>query len=122
MCIGNRMYGNTQFGADVEEVSLTAEQRQALRRDLTHVAAGLREVLPDEFVVGSEITNDSSGPRATIAVQPPLGSVVSAGYSPTEEKVEITDDERDDLVHGLAASAALQVKQAMTDGARPAAQ
>ncbi|NLV09636.1 hypothetical protein GOC74_06800 [Halomicrobium mukohataei] len=116
------MYGNTQFGADVEEVDLTPEQRQSLRRDLTHVAAGLREVLPGEFVVGSEITSGSSGPRATIAVQPPLGSVVSAGYSPTDDKVEITDDERDDLVHGLAASAALQVKQAMTDDAAPTAQ
>ena len=116
------MYGNTQFGADVEEVSLTADQRQTLRSDLTHVATGLREVLPDDFAVGSEITSGTNGPRATIAVQPPLGSVVSAGYSPTPEKVSITDAEHDDLVHGLAASAALQVKQAMTDDAAPTAQ
>lgn len=116
------MYGNTQFGADTEAVTLTSEQRQALRRDLSNVTAGLRDVLPGEFVVGSEITDSSGGPRATVAVQPPLGSVVSAGFTPTEEKMEISDDERDDIVHGLAASAALQVKQAMRDDAAPTAQ
>lgn len=117
------MYGNTPFGGDVEEVTLSAEQRQRLRRDLSAVAARTRELLPSEFVVGSEITTGSSGPQATIAVQPPFGSVVSAGYTPQEdEEVGIADDERDDLVHGLAASAALQVKQAMGDDATPTAQ
>jgi len=52
---------------------LTAEQRQLLRQDLSTMAARMRDVLPAEFVVGSEITNDDSGVRATIAVQPPMG-------------------------------------------------
>jgi len=117
------MYGNTSFGPQDEAVTLTPEQRKALRQDLTTVASGLREVLPGEFAIGSEITDAASGPQATIAVQPPVGSVVSANYTPEgEEEVRISDEERTDLVHGLAASAALQVKQAMGEGAVPAAQ
>lgn len=82
----------------------------------------MRDVLPPEFIVGSEIANDDAGPRATIAVQPPVGAVVSANYTPEDGDARIDDDEIDDLVHGLAASAALQVKNAMGDDAVPVAQ
>ena len=82
----------------------------------------MRDVLPPEFVVGSEITSDGSGPRATIAVQPPLGAVVSANFSPDDGDARIEDEELDDIVHGLAASAALQVKNAMGDDVAPVAQ
>lgn len=117
------MYGNTSFGGDTEAVTLTAEQRQELRRDLASVAARTRELLPGEFVVGSEISNGATGPRATIAVQPPVGSVVSADYTPDDpESASISADERDDLAQGIAASAALQVKQVMNDDATPTAQ
>lgn len=116
------MYGNSSFGADVEEVTLTSDQRRALRRDLASVAARTRELLPQEFVVGSEISQGSAGPRATVAVQPPLGSVVSANYDLESDDVEIEDDELEELVHGLAASAALQVKQAIADDDAPVAQ
>lgn len=109
------MYGNTQFGADVDEVELTAEQRQELRQHLAGVTDRMRELLPQEFVVGSEVTDGSGGPQATIAVQPPLGSVVSANYVPEGDGLEFTEEECDDLVHSLAASAALQVKQALGD-------
>lgn len=109
------MYGNTPFGADVEEVTLTPEERRSLRRDLASVAARTRELLPREFVVGSEITDGAAGPSATVAVQPPLGSVVSAKYDLDGDGVDIDDEELEELVHGLAASAALQVKQAVSD-------
>lgn len=116
------MYGNAPIGADPEEVTLSTEERQLLRRDLSNLAARMRDVLPPEFVVGSEITSDDAGPRATIAVQPPVGAVVSANFTPEDGDTRIEGEELDDLVHGLAASAALQVKNAMGDDATPVAQ
>lgn len=119
------MYGNLSAGngTGADEPVLSPDQRRALRKDLSSVAARTRELLPGDFVVGSELTSGTSGLEATIAVQPPVGSVVSAGYSPTgEEDVSISDDEREDLALGLAASAALQVKQAFPDDQAAAAQ
>jgi hypothetical protein len=120
------MYGNLSGGNGVtsDEPALTPDQRRALRRDLASVAARTRELLPADFVVGSELTTGTSGLEATIAVQPPVGSIVSAGYAPTsdDEEVTIADDEREDLAMGLAASAALQVKQAFPEDESPAAQ
>ncbi len=113
------MYGNSPIG-DESAGELTPEQRKDLREGLSSVASRTRELLPGEFVVGSEISHSSNGPRATVAVQPPIGHVVSADYSP-EGDIDITPDERDDIATGLAASAALQVKDAMTDGDAPAA-
>jgi len=114
------MYGNAPFRDDGPREALTPDQRRTLRRDLTSVAARTRELLPDEFVVGSEITSDGNGPRATVAVQPPVGSVVSADYAPDEDPA-IDEAQRDDLAMGLAASAALQVKRAMPDDPSPTA-
>ena len=117
------MYGNSPFGGETETVTLTREQRQTLRRDLAGVAARTRELLPGEFVVGSEVSAGEAGPRATIAVQPPVGSVVSADYRPEDpDSATISDEERDDLAQGIAASAALQVKQVMGDDSTPTAQ
>ena len=117
------MYGNSPFGGETEKVTLTREQRQTLRRDLASVAARTRELLPGEFVVGSEVSDSDTGPRATIAVQPPVGSVVSADYRPEDpESATISAEERDDLAQGIAASAALQVKQAMGEDRSPTAQ
>jgi hypothetical protein len=117
------MYGNTPFGGDTETVTLTSEQRHQLREDLANVAARTRELLPGEFVVGSEISNGQAGPRARIAVQPPVGSVVSADYTPDDaDEIAISDTERDELARGIAASAALQVKQVMNGDDTPTAQ
>lgn len=117
------MYGNSPLGGDTEKVTLTPDQRQALSRDLASVAARTRELLPGEFVVGSEVSDSETGPRATIAVQPPVGSVVSADYRPDDpESATISSEERDDLAQGIAASAALQVKQVMGDDTSPTAQ
>ncbi|MEF8855327.1 MAG: DUF5811 family protein, partial [Haloarculaceae archaeon] len=100
---------------------LSPEDRQLLRRDLESVAAETRDLLPGEFVVGSEISAGSDGPSATVAVQPPVGPIVSADYSPDfEEGVAIADEERTDIARGLAASAALQVKRSFPDDQPPA--
>jgi hypothetical protein len=114
------MYGNTPFGDDGGP-DLSADQRKALRRELSSVAARTRELLPGEFVVGSEITQGTGGPTATVAVQPPVGSVVSTDYTPDDE-VAIDETEREDIAVELAASAALQVKQALPEDRSPPAQ
>lgn len=114
------MYGNTPFHEDSAAHELTPEQRKVLRDGLSSVEARTRELLPGEFVVGSEITQGTNGPRATVAVQPPVGAIVSADYTPTDE-VDISADEREDIATGLAASAALQVKGAMREHDTPAA-
>lgn len=114
------MYGNSPIGDESVTGELTPEERENLRDGLSSVASRTRELLPGEFIVGSEISQSSNGPRATIAVQPPVGHVVSADYSPDGE-VDISPDERDDIATGLAASAALQVKDAMSDNDSPTA-
>jgi hypothetical protein len=106
------MYGNTSFNEEPAAQELTADQRKVLRRELSSVAARTRELLTGEFVVGSEITKGNNGPRATVAVQPPIGAMVSANYTP-EGEIDIDEDDREDLAMGLAASAALQVKEAL---------
>lgn len=114
------MYGNSPIGDESVAEELTTDQRRALREGLSSVASRTRELLPGEFVVGSEIVHSNSGPRATVAVQPPVGHVVSADYTPDGE-VDISPEERDDIATGLAASAALQVKDAMSDQDKPTA-
>jgi hypothetical protein len=114
------MYGNAPIHDEPAAATLTPEERKNLRDGLSSVADRTRELLPGEFVVGSEIVPSTDGPRATIAVQPPVGAVVSADYTP-EEDVAISADERDDIATGLAASAALQVKDAMGDNPSPTA-
>ncbi|MFT4921810.1 MAG: hypothetical protein ACI8XM_001017 [Haloarculaceae archaeon] len=115
------MYGNTSFGDDGSRVELSADQRRTLRRDLSNVAARTRELLPNEFVVGSEITDGTGGPRATVAVQPPIGPVVSTDCNP-DGTATIDEAARDDLAVELAASAVHQVKEAMSDNPSPTAQ
>ena len=116
------MYGNSPLGTErTESESLSAEQRRRMERDLSRVAERTREYLPGEYIVGSELSAGVDGPEATVAVQPPVGSVVSAGYSPENPERTIPDNERDDIARGLAASAALQVKRALGENSRPTA-
>lgn len=110
------MHGNTPYAGRPGQTpqsaeTLTPDQRRALRRDLADLAARTRALLPDEFAVGSEITQSANGPQAMLAVQPPVGRPVSAGFSPEDA----ADADRDALVHELAAGAAFQVKQAIDD-------
>ncbi len=114
------MYGNTQFGDEPSDIELTSEQRKHLRQDLSTVAERTRDLLPGEFVVGSELVDGSNGPQATVAVQPPIGGIVSANCSLTDE-LTIDETQQEDLAVGLAASAALQVKQATQGDQSPVA-
>ena len=118
------MYGNSPLpGPSDNVVDLSPDERRALRSDLARVAARTRELLPADFVVGSELTTGNDGPEAMIAVQPPVGSPVSAGYTPdSTAELRIDEGECSELAQGLAASAALQVKQAMNEADTPAAQ
>jgi len=107
-------------GTDEPGAKLTSDQRRALRDSLALIAARTREYLPDEYVVGAEIGESRHGTQATVAVRPPIGNPVSAGFTPEfdEEAVDVVSaEERTEVAQGLAASAALQVKQAF--GARP---
>ena len=113
------MYGNSSVRDD-SSVELTSEQRRHLRRDLSSVAARTRELLPGEFVVGSELSSDGDGPRATVAVRPPVGAPVSA-TCPLDSGIAINEDEREDIAVGLAASAALQVKKSVNGSPKPTA-
>lgn len=88
------MNGNTPYAglpgvtgagqrADVDVPSLSRAQRRALSRDVSHIAARTREYLPDEYIVNSEISHGVGGPQVTVAVRPPIGRPVSAGFTPS---------------------------------------
>ncbi|WP_336343611.1 DUF5811 family protein [Halalkalicoccus ordinarius] len=125
---GNTPYaglpGTTDAGQraldDVPE--LTTDQRRTLRGDLAEITRRVRTYLPDEYVVGAEVSQGSGGPEATVAVQPPAGHPISAGFQPDLEGEEyITEEDCEEVARGLAASAALQVKQAVPDDVTPTA-
>ncbi|AEH36466.1 DUF5811 family protein [Halopiger xanaduensis] len=129
---GNTPYaglpGETAAGqraaADVPDLS--SAQKRLLHRDVSRIAARTREFLPDEYVVDSQISTGATGPQVTVAVRPPVGHAVSAGFTPNFEEDasegEVIDpDERDEVARGLAASAALQMKQAMSNNVKPTA-
>ncbi|SFS42902.1 DUF5811 family protein [Halostagnicola kamekurae] len=112
--------------ADIPEISNT--QKRTLHRDVSRIAARTREFLPNEYVVDSDISQGTAGPQVTVAVRPPVGHAVSAGFTPDLETDledaadEVIDaDERDEVARGLAASAALQVKQALSNNVKPTA-
>lgn len=113
------MYGNAPYG-DEPNPELTPTERKQLRRELDAVAARTRDLLPNAFVVGSEITGGTNGPQATIAVEPPVGHVVSANYQ-LDGDATIDEDDQSELARGLAASAVLQAKEATGGDATPAA-
>ncbi|WP_254546056.1 DUF5811 family protein [Halomarina pelagica] len=104
------MHGNTPHAGRPTEGQFTPEQVETLRADLTAMTEGVRALLPAEFAVGSELREGLDGPEATVAIQPPVGPVVSTGV-PTDA----TEEERTALVHELAAGAAMQVKHAIDD-------
>ena len=106
---------------DTADVELSVEQRRTLQAGLDTVAARTREYLPDEYVVGAQIVAGTDGPQGTIAVQPPVGAAVSAGFTPDFEEPNegIAEEDRTEVARQLAASAALQVKRAVSDGITP---
>lgn len=108
------MHGNSPH-AGPAEAEPSVESRRALRRELVDVAASTRALLSDEFVVGAEISGNTDGLRATVAVRPPAGSVVSAGFEPDED-----DAAAETLARELAAGAVLEAKRAARGGPRAA--
>jgi hypothetical protein len=106
------MHGNTPYaGPPSVDTEPTAEHRRTLRRELINIAASTRELLSDEFVVGGEISDDDGALRATIAVQPPAGSVVSAGLDSDPDD----DASTESIARDLAAGAVLEAKHAARD-------
>lgn len=99
------------------EDDLSTEQLGVLQDSVDSIVARTREFLPDVYTVGGEVGRDATGVRATIAVRPPVGSPVSAGFVPEfeDDPTPVPEDERDEVARGLAASAAHQVKQALEE-------
>ncbi len=98
------MHGNTPY-AGREKLDVSPERRRALRRELTNVATSTRALLPDDFLVGGEISDGADGPRATVAVRPPSGSVVSTGFGYDEDADPTT------LAQELAAGAVIEARR-----------
>src|SRR6056297_2652777 len=125
---GNNPYagvdGVTEAGqrANVDVPDLSPEQKESLHNSVATIATRTREFLPDEYVVGSKVADAGNGPQAQVSVQPPVGHPVSAGFQPDLSDFdgdELDSHEEDEVARGLAASAALQVKQVMGDDLTP---
>lgn len=85
-------------------MELTPDERRLLRQTGAAVAARTRELLPDEFVVGSEVVAASGSAEAAVAVRPPGGAVVTTGLALGES----TDHAA--VAREIAAGAALAAK------------
>ena len=125
------MNGNTPYAGLPGEISpgerasqdlpeLTPDQRRILREHVSEIAAITREYLPDGYAIGAEVRQGAGGPEAMVAVEPPVGHPVSAGFTPDLEDLDDADLDAAEVARGLAATAALQMKQAM-DGEELAA-
>jgi hypothetical protein len=129
------MNGNTPYAgpdgaldpgqrAPQDRPELSRAQRRVLREGMAAIAARTRDLLPAEYSVGGEVSTGVNGPQVTVAVRPPIGNPVSAGFEPEVEEDEpdpIPDGDREEVARGLAASAALQVKQALNGDVPPTA-
>jgi hypothetical protein len=119
---GNNPYagapGVVEAGQPSKDVELSPDQKRMLRRAVAGIVAQTRTYLPDSYAIGSELSYGSNGPQATVAVHPPAGHPVSAGFTPDLDDLEsgLDDDDRREVARGLAASAALQVMNAVGDG------
>lgn len=113
---GNRAGGSQP--TSIEELS--AGQRDALRHAVAGIVDETESYLPEGYQVGSELTT-ASGATATVAVNPPAGHPVTAGYSPEPEELDggLDAETQREVAQGLAASAVLQVMDAVGDGVTP---
>ncbi|WP_313693862.1 DUF5811 family protein [Halorarum halobium] len=123
---GNNPYAGAPGVVDAgrpEEVDLSIEQKDALRRAVAGIVSRTESYLPDGYAVGSELSYGTEGPQATVAVRPPVGHAVSAGFTPDLDDLEAGLDETDhgEVARGLAASAAAQVMNAVGDDIEPTA-
>jgi hypothetical protein len=121
---GNYPYaGGSGVGTVSADAELTTDQKRTLRRAVAGIVSRTQSYLPEGYVVGSELSYGANGPLATVAVQPPAGRPVSAGFSPNVDDLEtgLTDADRNEVAQGLAASAAMQMMQAVGDDPAPTA-
>jgi len=123
---GNNPYAGAPGVVDAGQPSadeLTPEQARTLRQAVSGIVAQTRTYLPDSYAIGSQLSPGADGPMATVAVHPPAGHPVSAGFTPDIEELDagLTDDDRAEVARGLAASAALQVMNAVGDDVTPTA-
>lgn len=122
---GNNPYagapGVVDAGRPSEELDLSAEQVRTVRRAVTGIVTRTQTYLPDGYAVGSELTHGVNGLQATVAVQPPAGQPVTAGFSPNLDDPEagLADTDCEEVARGLAASAALQVMNAVGGAVTP---
>lgn len=117
---GNNPYAGAPGVAKAGEpaaVELSPEQERQLRRTVAGIVTRTESYLPDSYAVGSELSIGAEGPQATVAVNPPAGHPVSAGFAPDADELEagIADADADEVAKGLAASAAVQVMNAVGD-------
>ncbi|MFC6824058.1 DUF5811 family protein [Halopelagius fulvigenes] len=123
---GNNPYAGSPGVVDAgrpSEDDLSTEQVRTLREAVAGIVSRTQSYLPEGYAIGSELSYGSNGPQATVAVHPPVGRPVSAGFTPDENDLEsgLTDDDRDEVARGLAASAAFQVMNAVGDELTPTA-
>ncbi|WP_049916689.1 DUF5811 family protein [Halogeometricum pallidum] len=123
---GNNPYAGAPGVVDAghpEESELSTSEVRHLREAVAGIVSRTQTYLPEGYAVGSELSYGSNGPQATVAVRPPVGRPISAGFTPDEEDLEsgLTDDDRDEVARGLAASAAFQVMNAVGDDLTPTA-
>lgn len=113
---GNDPYAGPLGPTDTTPTELSAEQKQHLRKAVASIVAQTESYLPDGYAVGSELSYGTNGPQATVAVRPPAGHPVSAGFAPDFDGLDGLDEEdQDEVARGLAASAAAQVMNAVGD-------
>ncbi len=124
---GNNPYagqpGVVGAGQITQDEELTPEQVRTLRRTVAGIVSQTQTYLPDSYAVGSELSYGANGPMATVAVHPPVGHPVSAGFTPDDEdpSTGLSDEDSQEVARGLAASAALQVMNAVGDDVTPTA-
>lgn len=107
-------------GQSINAEELSGGQRDALRHAVADIVTETQSYLPEGYHVGSELTS-GNGPAATVAVDPPAGHPVTAGYSPDLDDLEsgLDADTQHEVAQGLAASAVMQVMNAVGDGITP---
>jgi len=124
---GNTPYagapGTVDAGRPADDHDVSSEELRAFRKEVTGIVARARTYLPEGYTVGSEVSQGVRGIEATVAVRPPVGQPVSAGFAPDADDLAdgIGDDDREEVARGLAASAALQVMNAVGDDLTPTA-
>ncbi len=108
-------------GIGTADIELSGGQKQALRHAVAEIVAETESYLPEGYQVGSEL--QYAGPTATVAVNPPAGHPVTAGYEPDLDDLEagLDPETQREVAQGLAASAVIQVMNAVGDGITPTA-